>query len=540
MLLRVIRGRLSRLRAMTRATFLGPADWDEESYLSCNPDVRAAVERGDLRSGLEHWHRRGRFEGRMLGPRRFEKRKVRRSNIPTWLKSKMLAVSEIEPKLFPSEAFCAAAAAYRPMKDSGAGLLYGQLLDDIGSRSFTHVFLLAGSKAGGVELESIHHISTLSARFGARILVVLTEDSESPWSYRLPENATALHFNRKRVSIDQDSARVVLARLLLKLKPAVIHNANSAIGWQIFCRYGAAIHSESKLYASLRRFEYTLEGEPFGYGRELEKAYRHLDGVFSDNQAFPAKLTEMYGIRADLFSVMRYPVSVAPRFKYTVDGRPKILWASRLDRQKRPDILQKIAESLPECMFHVYGASPPDTSREIAKTCDALRRMNNVTMFGGYDGFDAIPTANYALFLYTTQWDGMPNVILEAMAKGLAVLAPDVGGIGEVITPKSEFLIPRLDDVKGYFDEILHLTANHQLLIEERDRGLRYVREQHSFESFTVSLAKLSSYTAAGPWPRGDGTAASESEDIRHDREHDSERISGLPQERSIDLGNSN
>jgi glycosyltransferase involved in cell wall biosynthesis len=518
---------------MTRATFLGPADWDEESYLSCNPDVRAAVERGDLRSGLEHWHRRGRFEGRTLVPRRFEKRKLRRSNMPTWLKSKMLAVSEIEPKLFPSEAFCAAAAEYRPMKDSGAGLFYGQLLDDIGGRSFTHVFLLA--EAGDVELESIHHISTLSARFGARILVILTEDSDSPWPYRLPENATALHFGRKRTGIDQGSAQVVLARLLLKLKPPVIHNTNSAIGWQIFCRYGAALCSESKLYASLPCFEYTLEGEPFGYGRELEKAYPYLSGVFSDNQAFPAKLREMHGIRADLFSVMRYPVSVAPRFKFTADGRPKILWASRLDRQKRPDILQRIAESLPECMFHVYGASPPDTSREIAKTCRALRRLNNVIMFGGYDGFDAIPTANYALFLYTTQWDGLPNVILEAMAGGLAVLAPDVGGIGEVITPNSEFLIPRFDDVKGYVGAIRHLNANPQLIVQQRDRGLQYLRENHSSEAFVASLAKLSAYTMSEPRPKGVGTIPSETDDIFAD----TRGIRSLPQEPSIGFRNS-
>jgi glycosyltransferase involved in cell wall biosynthesis len=243
----------------------------------------------------------------------------------------------------------------------------------------------------------------------------------------------------------------------------------------------------------------------------------------------------MYGIRADLFSVMRYPVSVAPRFKFTADGRPKILWASRLDRQKRPDILQRIAESLPECMFHVYGASPPDTSREIAKTCRALRRLNNVIMFGGYDGFDAIPTANYALFLYTTQWDGLPNVILEAMAGGLAVLAPDVGGIGEVITPNSEFLIPRFDDVKGYVGAIRHLNANPQLIVQQRDRGLQYLRENHSSEAFVASLAKLSAYTMSESRPKRVGTTPSESDDIFAD----TRGIRSFPQEPSIGFRNS-
>lgn len=500
MLLARIKGRLSRLRATIRATFLGPSDWDEQSYLAFNLDVKEAVERGELRSGLEHWHRGGRLEGRKrsAGDGRGT---LKHSDVPQWLKTEMLAISTIEPKIFPSKAFWAAAKEHRPMEDNNAGYLYSQLLEEIEAKTFTHVFLLSSLRAGGVELECLRHIQTLASNFGSRILVILTENTDSPWLYRLSQSVTPLDFGKKRNKVDQSTAEIVLARLLLKLKAPVIHNANSAIGWQLFCRYGAALCSESKLYASLPCFEYTNEGEPFGYARQLEKAHPYLERVFCDNHSFPAMLGEMYGIRADLFVVMAYPVSVAPRFKYTADRRPKILWASRLDRQKRPDILQKIAQSVPECMFHVYGSGPSDRGADTRKTCDALRKLSNVVMFGAYDGFDAIPTDNYAVFLYTAQWDGMPNVILEGLASGLAVLAPNVGGISEVIPPNSGFLVPQFDNIQAYVEAVRRMTANPRLILEERDRALRLLREKYSSDAFAASLARLPSYTQSGRLP---------------------------------------
>jgi glycosyltransferase involved in cell wall biosynthesis len=489
MLDRMVGSLISRLpMRIRRANFSAkmPPDWDEEGYLSCQPDVKAAVENGVLSSGFEHWVRHGRLEGRGLPG----------AKIPKWLSNEMLALSDIEPKLFPSRTFFEKVTEYRPMRANKAGPLYIQLLKEIGDQSLTHVFLLPWVKAGGADLEALHHIRTLSSEFGAQILVVLTEDTDSPWLQHLPESVTTLHFGRASSRLDPLQAQIVLARLLLKVQPAIIHNINSAIGWQIFCRYGAALGSESKLYASLFWFDYTIEQEPIGYARELEKAYPYLHGVFTDNQTFADRLIKLYGFRDSLFSALRYPVRVVPRFAYFKDDRqPKILWAGRFDRQKRPDILHKIAASLPDCIFHVYGDSLLDRSRETAQIYEALGKMKNVTLFGSYSGFDAIPTDNYALFLYTSQWDGMPNVVLEALASGLAVLAPDIGGIHEVIPADSGFLIGGFDDVQAYVEAIRRVTTNPQLIFAERDIRLKLLREQNSPEAFIASLAGMPLYT---------------------------------------------
>lgn len=41
--------------------------FDEQAYLEANPDVAAAVQRGELGSGLDHWNQWGKTEGRTLG-----------------------------------------------------------------------------------------------------------------------------------------------------------------------------------------------------------------------------------------------------------------------------------------------------------------------------------------------------------------------------------------------------------------------------------------------------------------------------------------
>jgi hypothetical protein len=47
--------------------YRGRADaFSEREYLYCNPDVRRAVRRGEMQSGLSHYLTFGRFEGRRV------------------------------------------------------------------------------------------------------------------------------------------------------------------------------------------------------------------------------------------------------------------------------------------------------------------------------------------------------------------------------------------------------------------------------------------------------------------------------------------
>lgn len=57
--------------------------------------------------------------------------------------------------------------------------------------------------------------------------------------------------------------------------------------------------------------------------------------------------------------------------------------------------------------------------------------------------------ARAQIYVLSSNWEGFPRSILEAMRAGLPVIASDVGGVREAITPgETGFLVPRKDDQK--------------------------------------------------------------------------------------------
>ncbi len=126
---------------------------------------------------------------------------------------------------------------------------------------------------------------------------------------------------------------------------------------------------------------------------------------------------------------------------------------------------------------------------------DAFVGTSNVRYKGSFDDFADIRHDDYDAFLYTTRFDGLPNVILEAMAAGLPVIAPDVGGIIEAVSPRTGFLIENSPD-----DEVLverYVEAIKSLYDPATDRAafgrnaVRLLQERHSEEAYLKRLAEI-------------------------------------------------
>lgn len=64
------------------------------------------------------------------------------------------------------------------------------------------------------------------------------------------------------------------------------------------------------------------------------------------------------------------------------------------------------------------------------------------------------------IFILSSQWEGLPNTILEAMAAGVPVVATTVGGVPEVIThPQNGWLIPP-NNAAALTDAIIYLLRH--------------------------------------------------------------------------------
>ena len=132
----------------------------------------------------------------------------------------------------------------------------------------------------------------------------------------------------------------------------------------------------------------------------------------------------------------RYPASVAADlgpFGISPGHRP-IVYVGRIEPQKGLDWLLANARSwldrIPESELLLVGDGPQRADLErISQQAGITARVH----FAGWRPEIPEILAASRLLILPSRWEGMPNVVLQAMASGLPVLATDVEGVRELL-----------------------------------------------------------------------------------------------------------
>jgi glycosyltransferase involved in cell wall biosynthesis len=106
----------------------------------------------------------------------------------------------------------------------------------------------------------------------------------------------------------------------------------------------------------------------------------------------------------------------------------------------------------------VVGYGPEEDSlKELATT---LGLSPDVLTFLGYreDVAAVLPQAD--VFVFCSESEGTPNVVLEAMAAGLPVITTPAGDAAEVVVPSGAGYLVPFGDVKATTDSILWLARS--------------------------------------------------------------------------------
>ncbi len=107
---------------------------------------------------------------------------------------------------------------------------------------------------------------------------------------------------------------------------------------------------------------------------------------------------------------------------------------------------------------------------------------------------DDVPAllADLDLLLLTSDSEGCPNVVIEALGCGVPVVAGNVGDVGEMITPsRTGEIIDPPDDVESFVDAARRVLADrhayHQRVLADRAR----LEGQYSLDAMTRSTVEL-------------------------------------------------
>jgi glycosyltransferase involved in cell wall biosynthesis/predicted metal-dependent phosphoesterase TrpH len=238
-------------------------------------------------------------------------------------------------------------------------------------------------------------------------------------------------------------------------------------------------HTELAAYAGLRSGDPALE---VAVRAALGAFYGACDVVLSPSAASDARLAGL-GVSADRIGRWDRGVDIGrfdPRRRVAgrfggPPGRIHVLYAGRQTIEKGADLLAEsflVANRLDRRLHLVLAGGGPEEGRLQA-------RLGDTATFVGWLGGDdlAIAYASADLLLFCSQTDTFGNVVLEAQASGLPVVAVDAGGPAELIeSGRSGLLCPPDPEVLG---AALARLASARAARERLARGgLAAVRER--------------------------------------------------------------
>ena len=142
----------------------------------------------------------------------------------------------------------------------------------------------------------------------------------------------------------------------------------------------------------------------------------------------------------------------------------KLITVGNLTKNKNIDCIVRSLHFLnnKQFMLTVIGNGPEINN--IKHIIESLGLQNEVDLLGNLPA-DEIPAhlGNSDIFILASHSEGRPNVILEAMAAGIPVIASNIEGIKGMITNEETGLLFEAGNAKHLAEKILRLNASLQL-----------------------------------------------------------------------------
>lgn len=166
--------------------------------------------------------------------------------------------------------------------------------------------------------------------------------------------------------------------------------------------------------------------------------------------------------------------------------------AARLASVKRLDLFlgvaKRLSRSLPEASFVVAGKGSEEARiRNLIKQYDLEDR---VFMLGHRDDIHETLSA-MDLLLITSDREGIPMVLLEAMALGVPVVARDVGGIREVLDHGTTGVLVPSVDVEKLAEPCLMLLRDLAMRTRIAQNAQAAVVEKYSAEANAAQILSI-------------------------------------------------
>lgn len=228
--------------------------------------------------------------------------------------------------------------------------------------------------------------------------------------------------------------------------------------------------------------------------------------VITCDLALKKALVSTEGLDADKVVVVHNGVNLSKfasrkqesglRDRLGLDNGPVVGTFARLDFQKDISTLLAaipyVLTVMPNCNFVIVGEGP--LRGQLEMEVSELGIAEHVH-FLGYRS--EIPELLQLLnvFVLSSQWEGLPVTILEAMASGKPIVSTNVGGVSEVVLDRETGILVPPQSPRALGEAIISLLVNPNLAESMGFAGQERARREFSIEAMMCSIEAI--YLAA-------------------------------------------
>jgi len=168
----------------------------------------------------------------------------------------------------------------------------------------------------------------------------------------------------------------------------------------------------------------------------------------------------------------------------------KLIYVGRIEPRKSIEILIEslyyLKKERVNFSFSLVGNVNYDIKywKKLEKLIDKYQLKNQVHVVGEIDNIklsDFLQKHDILLFSTDSRnfpiTEGLPNVILEGMATGLAIITTSVAGVPEIISSKNGIIVS--PDAKAFTEAIKFLATNKTQLNEIKNYNYKVTRKKH-------------------------------------------------------------
>lgn len=429
---------------------------------------------------------------------RIARRKIdegKKKDIPSFVKNEWVKINHIESQLYPYKNILRNVTTYSAEEYLRVGEAYARISKSI-TKLPDYVFLVPWLVRGGADKVLINYIKALKEIHPEwHFVVIATLPVKHTWGKMLPEGVDFIDFGKVAANLTPAVQDKLMSGLITQLRCKNLHIINSEFAYLWVRNHKKLVKNNYNLNISLFAYEYIAGSNQravFSYDDPyLFEIYDAVKNIFTDNAAMIKYTLEHNGFDGSKMKVHYQPVldlSLTPaKEKLLERNKLKVLVAGRIVPVKLPELVAEIGRKVDarKISIDIYGSFDPDVDKNIFKNIPAIKYC------GAYDGFSSIPTEKYDIFLYVSLTDGMPNVILEATAAGLPIIASNDGGVGEFIeNNKTGILIEDYLDYKPYVEALNKVLSSPDVLPEYVKNAQRLLLKRHSWQDFVKTVKR--------------------------------------------------